>query len=386
MFRNRNQIGLALCAAVGIAASAAVADERSSYGPGGSYREHARLPRGKGATVMGDILRGVAIEEQARGDLIESIAHARAMHAEGYRFEVDNWKHYVQTYFDVKRINQLYAQQKRGSYLASLLATDQVMRSFGELLPHKFQASQGPAGAANDVLRRLEAANVTYVAVDRLGLDDPPLSTEQLAWIRLKRSIGSGRAIVFSASLGDALSVGWWPVTLRDDSFASVRSQLNSAMRGVKQELLQQGEISQLMQRELEEALANFRVTLDEAKSVAVSCDAQNDWAEASKWFNHDLKKQVKGVVAVNERSLVDGSMRFASGTTLDLVRHMHQYGLEFADPPVGGQLAYQPLYYSLRAVWQQLEPPAHREPGGAEDLRKNLSRSSYSDRNAEES
>ena len=338
----------------------------STVGQPQPARGHVFLPPAFAGTPASFQLSAVSQYLVAQGDLAESVAIARKIHAEAAALEIQNWVDHVDAYFERKRIWKKAQREKNPNYIDREAHRQEILKrrveeQFGDVArgdvtkplnwllaelfgPMAYQCFSGHQSAdewpVDDTLRKaLESAT------------EQELRQEDLHLIRFK----AGK-LEFPANEAKVLA-GFWPPGLGGPEFEWARANFEKARDDVLTELKAQGQVSHENGEKLVGALNDLFVGLDEAYT---SEDRRNasvslTYHEAKRYLR-SLLLQAHRVIRTHDRSVFDGTLCFQGGTVLDLLQHMYQTGVVFAPPEAGGDRVYKGvLMTNLRNIYMAL-------------------------------
>jgi len=329
-------------------------------------RGHTMLPPAFAGTPASFQLSAVAQYLVAQGDLAESVAIARKIHAEAAAQEIENWVDHVDAYFERKRIWEAAQREKNPGYIdreahrqeilkrrieeqISDVSRGDVTKPLNWLLaelfgPMAYQCFSGHQSAGDwpvdETLRKaLQSAT------------EQQLRQEDLHLIRFK----AGK-LEFPADQPKVLA-GFWPPGLSGPDFEFARANFEKARDNVLAELKAQGQVSHASGEALVGAVNDLFVVLDETYTSEDRRDASvSRTYHESKRYLRSLLLQVQRVIRTHDRSVFDGTLCFQGGTVLDLLQHMYQTGVVFAPPEPGGERVYKGvLMTNLRNIYMAL-------------------------------
>jgi hypothetical protein len=328
-------------------------------------RGHAFLPPAFAGTPASLQVEAVAKYLVAQGDLAESVAIARKIHAEAAAQEMENWVNYVDAYFKRRELWRQWRRKENPSYIDREAHRQEIIKRriqdqyqdvvrgdvtqhlnwlltelFGPMAYQCFAGYQSPSDwPVDDSLKKaLQSAM------------EQDLRPEDLHLIRFKAG-----DLEFPANQPKVLA-GFWPPGLRGPEFEAARIRFEKARDDVLAELKSKGEVSHQSGENLVGAVNDLLVTLDKVYSpedrrvAAVSLTYHE-----SKRYLRSLLLQVYRVIRTHDQSIFDGTLCFQGGTILELLQHMYQTGVVFAPPEGGDDRVYRSLMTNMRNIYLAL-------------------------------
>lgn len=371
-FPESSVLGPAICWGIWLAAIFAQPAPSGAQPP----QQHVFLPPALAGTPASFQVEAVAKYLVAQGDLAESIAIARKIHAEAVALEMQNWVNYVDAYFERREKWRQWRRKENPTYLQREAYRQEVIKKrietqyqdvvkgdvtehlnwllaelFGPMAYQYFSGSQGVSDwPVSDDLKQALAA----IAAQRLKEED----------LHLIRFNAGG--LEFPANDSKVLG-GFWPVGLRGPEFETRRAHFEEARDEALAKLRTGDEVSHENGQNLVRAVNDLFVALDEAyppdarKEISVSLT----YHEAQRYLR-SLLFQVHRLIRTHDHSAFDGSLCFEAGTLLDLLQHMYRTGVVFAPPEAGGQRVYQGILMpNMRNIYMALgsEKASYEQP-----------------------
>jgi hypothetical protein len=313
---------------------------------------------------------GVIDEELSYAVACRTLAEARKIHAEAYSIELDNWKKYVDVYWDRRR---RWEAEYRERHPDEWKVEKKRQERMKELVNDQYQRvlNNDTTRVCNWILRELanSVASFQYIS----GKNSAPrdidikLTEDDLKHIRL--TDGSGKAN-FAANQDSPLS-GEWPILFQAPGFERARKSYEAAVN----EVLSAGKLTYDSHTKLMEAIDGLYAALN----VAYPEDTRKVWKV---YEEYQGLKDVVGARAGNlhmatirnDASLITGSLSFKGDSLFGLLQHMYRHGLKFASPNPGDKEAYDRLFVNLRQMYVligQEQPGAGVQQGKADGAKK---------------
>jgi len=319
-------------------------------------RDHIRLPRTSGATVLSTYIDSHARLIAATGDYLESVAVARLIHTEAASREMDNSLKWVETYFERKLLNKDYRwnkmytphvelERKRNSIKATLIIHNPAILMERELTKTMnwilSQLSTFPD--AQTILFR----NDRNATLERFNF---PFEVDDLEKVNLclfERTT-DGSQTSFPANGGSPLLLDW-PAVLQKDRYSSYREEFDQ----LKDQILKDGMDGKIEYATLEatESLINrFHGELEKEypKEVRAEPKFYFEYKPGSNYLNVQLAA-IKLAVNSNNADAITGEYAFHGDSLFELLNHMSQNGLQFSSPPVGSKYVYTKIFLAMR-------------------------------------
>ncbi len=336
-------------------------------------RGHIILPPVRGGTALSFQIRAEAEYLAARGDLAESIAVARKIHADAFAQEIQNSVDYVDAYFQRRALNRKWRAEENPNHLEREERLQQVRRQrmerqFQDVLKGDLTDElnwllgelSGPTLALHyvagnvsytDSKERGPTVEGSYVAgeVPMEATDDShSISSADARLIQFS----DGR-LTFSAADPQVLVVSW-PFALRAPEFDALRKEFTSARDQVLTEIQSNKQATYASGERLIRSTDGLLVALDKIykDKVRDMSPAESLPYLAARRYLKTLACQVQRAVQDGDRSLSDGAVTFEGGNILELIRHMDRKGLAFAQPAVGGERVYRSLLSAMRSLY----------------------------------
>ncbi len=316
-------------------------------------RPHVMLPPAFGGTPLSFQIEAEAHYLAARGDLIESVAIARKIHAEAVAQEIQNSVDAVDAYFKRRELNQQWRAKENPD---NLQYQQKLRETRLKRLETQFQdVLKGDVTAyLNWLLTEVSGPALAYQYFGgSRGLNDSELNarldpqTVKLLW--LSDGGRSGGKLVFSATEPKVLQAEWPPAVL-DPQFAELRSRFESERDALLATLRQKRQASNDDVQSIVKCIDDLLVALERAYPA----ERRKEGSEfltyhAAKRYLRSLLAQVHRVAATKDSALLDGSLQFQGGRLLDLIAFMDRTGLVFAPPPPGAERAYGAVITDMR-------------------------------------
>lgn len=319
---------------------------------------HVRLPWTFGGTPLSYQINAQAAYMVAAGDMIESVAVARKIHAEAFAKEIENSKEYVRAFFERRAINQ---EEWRREHPDAMETEKRRQETKKRLVLEQYQrVLQGDVTATlNWLLRELANPMVAYRYLrERDGLAnsklDEPLSLDDLKLIRLTDG-GRGSQLVASAASGQVLETHW-PLALRDARFDVLRQQFEDSRKQMLAEAGGGGEVSNATSTKILQDVNALLVALEEAYPQERRADpAEYRVYYAAERFLKTLVANVHRAITTKDKTVFSGKLRYDGKSMVELIQHMYESGLEFAPPEPGGEGVYNKLFQSMRTLYANI-------------------------------
>ena len=310
-------------------------------------REHVLLPPATAGTPLSLRIAAEASYLAARGDMEESIARARKIHAEAFAKEIENSKEYVDAYFKRRELNREWRAKENPDYLARQerlreMRKQRMEKHFQEVLDGNL------ADELNWLLTELSGPSRSLLYADE---DDVKLnrniSKEEMEHVRFS----DGRAS-FSAVDPEVL-VPQWPWALRNPEYDVLRKDFDGARKQVLLDIKSEGQAG----FESGERLIKSVDALLTALKTDYPPDKYRDGSDSScyltaKRYLTTLALESHRVIHGAQDSLGSETLAFDGGTIIALIRHMDQTGLVFASPTPGDERVYRSLLTSMRRFY----------------------------------
>ncbi len=312
-----------------------------------------------GATPLSAAIRAEADYIASAGYAAEAVSRARINHAIAAEQEIRNAELWVSTYFRMREINRAARLKENPNFLMREAKRQKVME---DKMDKFFQLTlQGDVTEElNWLLRELSgpATAYQYLPGDRTLADsnlDRTLVPGEVQLIRLTDGHGS----VFAADEGKLLRTNW-PMALKHPLFDDVRANFEKCRDDAIEELKKNdGEVSWETGMRLREAVNRVADAFNAAYPREVRTQsgmAYVEYADANR-FVRSLALGVLRVLKSQDLAMLDGSKSFAGNSVVDLLLHMNQNSLVFAEPPPGGEELYKNLFLTMRGLYLSLTP-----------------------------
>jgi len=314
------------------------------------------VPPAWGTTPLSARIHADAAYIAAMGGFLVDEAVA-ARHREFAReHRINNYRLWVETYFDTRALWRAYRLQENPNFLMREEGRQKVKK---ELVTKYFQHTlKGDVTEElNWLLRELSgpALAMQYLPENQSLADkgDQELSERDVFHIRLS----DGR-LQFRAHNAEVLRTQW-PLAFRAPEFDGVRKQFETTRDEVLKELASLGPEEQLSyenSKKLMDAVALVAAALNDAYPPEKRKKPAT-WVEyrAGERFVQTLLAGVYRAIETNDRWLFDGSYEFKGDTVADLIQHMYRNGLIFAPPETGDKGTYEKLFLSMRDLYVNL-------------------------------
>jgi hypothetical protein len=317
---------------------------------------------------------------EAFGHMHESLATARKIHAEAYSLELDNWKKFVEVYWERKRLwKQEWRDRNPEEWKREQERQDRMRQRVKEQYQAVLHGSPAQvADAMNWMLRELSNSAVSYqydVGDKDLHLAEfnPKLSKEELKLILLKDGGPGNKRLVFSAADGEMASADW-PVALRGPECENACKVYEELRKAAIDEVKTSGKLSEKSRIKLIEAIDAIFKALDVEypKEKRVADTKVFSVYNVGKTALKTLLGQVNRIADINDPSVFSDQFRFQGDNVSGLVQFMYRKGLEFAPPRPGAEGFYRTMFAYLRQMYlrvEQIQPEA-AAPGKAGDAK----------------
>lgn len=323
-----------------------------------SGRSHILLPPTYGATPVSTMINAQAAYIAATGDFLESAANARMTNALAVDKELDNSLKWVRTYFERKELNRSYTRTP--NYVERQLAIEgkkkMVIENSAQIamkgdLTDELNWLLRELNIVAPMQRFLPNGNQTLVGTDF----DATLSRDDLKHI-LFTDGGQGQALLFPADSAEALR-GRWPRVLRAEEFAEPRERFEVVRDDTIAELRVTNEISTKTGQQLMDSLDALCDKFNAAyppNRRAQSPKTYNAFVAGKKYLQ-SLALGVFRMLETEDPRGFDGSYSFQGDSVVELVGHMHKFGLEFGPARPGDEAVYRKIFVSLRNLHANL-------------------------------
>lgn len=336
-------------------------------------RGHIILLPARGGTDLSFQIQAEADYLAARGDLAESIAVARKIHANAFAKEIQNSVDYVDAYFQRQALNKKWRAEKNPNHLEreerlQAVRKQRIERQFQDVLKGNLTDElnwllvelSGPTLALHYVAGEISynnsehpkpAVQGSYVAGD-IPLEGAAggytISSADAKLIQFS----DGR-LTFSAADPQILEVQW-PLALRAPEYDSLRDEFTAARDVVVNEMRSKKLASYENGERLIQATDGLLVALDKNRTEMIRqmSTAESQTCLAARRYLKSLTSEVHRAVQDGDRSLSEGAVKFDSGSVFELIRHMDRKGLSFAPPSAGGERVYRSLLSAMRGLY----------------------------------
>ena len=332
-------------------------------------RAHIFLPRTRGATVLSTYIDSQARYNAAAGDYLESVAVARVLHAEArlkeseaFNAEIESRRRWLKYYFEKKLLWRDYRRRLNPSFLEK--ERDALKRK-NDLLTNNpaLLMKNDLIGTMNWMLVQLatdrQAQTFLFSDAGREEFKDIDfnLTEEDVAGLTLcliERS--NGQQIHFRADRGSSLTSAY-PLALRKKTFQDKLARFEQLKEQIGEDC-QDGSIDYSTLEAAEFVIGQFRQALDR------EYPRKQRMADSSVYFEHKsgvdfLEVQQAAIRLAVESSNVsglNGDYAFHGDGLLELLNHMAQRGMQFAEPSQGQRFVYQKLFLGLRDIYLSLD------------------------------
>jgi hypothetical protein len=324
-----------------------------------------------GRTPLSDQINAEARYVAACGYMARSVAEARKINAEAVAQEIQDSVDYVKAYYERRHI---YEEEWRKKHPDDWTRESQRQERIKKRVEKQYQSiMRGGDRSMTDMLNWLlqEISNSTtslqYVFDAKSPLQpeaDLKLTERELRLIRLTDGGHEGSRLVFSAGDGNVL-LPKWPLALRGRECDAARDNYDRARDAAVKEMRATHEISYDNQVKLMQAVNGLFIALDTAYPSEIRKDHREflDYS-AGKRFIQSLVAAAHRAITINDVSVFSGGLRFQGDSLFALIQHMHQNGLQFAQPEPGGESIYKIVFTNLRTMYVNL---AREQPANAQ-------------------
>ena len=323
--------------------------EQSCWSQPAPSREHVFLPPTFGATASSLQIEAQARYLVARGDLMESAAIARRIHADAFAKEIENSVYYIEKYIEAKKLkHELWKLNNPDRYQR----VENRQKLIKDRMEHQFQEVLGGdrTEMLNWLLVKLSNSAVSvhndFVQLP-MGEADGKIQPEDLALIRFS----DGR-LSFSAGDHEVLKTSW-PYALLAPAFDEARNEYESARDVFVRKLGVGGTLEYQSARRLVKAVDGLLVMLDQVYPVGKRSEKEHiaNYVTASRYLRN-LAMETHHAIRDGDVSIQHRDLHFEGGTVLELVKHMNRTGLTFADPKPPGERVYRSLLNEMRNLY----------------------------------
>ncbi len=323
-----------------------------------SPREHIFLPPARGGTSLSFQIQAEAQYLAARGDLAESIAAARKIHAEAFANEIQNSVDYVDAYFQRRALNRKWRSEADPNHVAREKHLQEVRR---QRIEQQFQdVLKGDlTDELNWLLVELSGPTLAlhYVG-DKLSVTDskrlgPAVEDCTITAADARLIQFSDGRLTFSAADTQILDVRW-PFALRAPEFDALRVEFDVAREQVVADIRTEKRAAHESGERLIQSTDRLLVALEKicAEQVRHMTPAESLPYLAARRYLKSLTSEVHRAVQDGDRSLTEKAIKFEGGNVFQLIRHMDRTGLAFAPPVPGGERVYRSLLTSMRGLY----------------------------------
>jgi hypothetical protein len=308
------------------------------------------------------------IEAQARtiaaqGDFLESVAHARKIHALAYAQELRNAAEEVERYFERRRINREKVLEEKGD--SPDVSREKRQKAIQSYVRNELHESLGPEGRARLLNWLLAELCGPTMAVQYAGASEAlpelnaELSDDMKEQIWLTDGGPAGRRLEFRLSDATVLETPWPPGLCREQ-FDPLRAEFEAARDDLLREVKSAGRVSEATRNRLMLAVDHLLIKLEEAfpEEDRKNATLFSEYHAAKKYLR-SLVVQVYRATGTHDRAVFAGTLQFQGHTILELIQHMSQSGLEFAPCKEGGERVYGRLLRAFQSVY--VRPVAQR-------------------------
>jgi hypothetical protein len=316
-----------------------------------------------GGTPLSYLIEAEADYLQAYGQMHESLAVARKIHAEAYSLELDNWVKYVKCYWERRR---LYEAEYRRLHPLEWDVEKERQARMTQLVNEQYQRvlRGDTTRVCNWILRELANSVVSYQCVSGRSPNQPEtdcqLMDQDLRFILLTDGGRGGKPLVFAANEKSPL-LPPWPFLLLAPDFDKAREHYEQVQKAVVEEIKTTHKFSHENHTDLIAAIEKLYAALE------VAYPKENREGKTKVYADYRVAKQAVDMLAanvhraatLNDASVIDGQLCFKGNSLFALVQHMYKNGLEFAPrkPGTGGELTYQKLFTGLRQIYVRIGP-----------------------------
>ena len=240
--------------------------------PAGSYGQmegtgHIILPPAFGATPASTIIESQSKYVAAQGDLIQSAAIARRIHAEAYALEIQDSVEALKAYFEIRRINREAVLAEKGN--RPDIGRERAEKAMKLLIERDFPyvlKQKDPSAELNWLLTKLcgPTMAVQYMAgSESLPELNARLNDDAKQQIWLTDGGPAGSRLEFRLSEGKVLETAW-PPGLRRPPFTPLRIEFEAARDQLLNDIKASGQVSDQSRDRAIMALDRLLVALDE--------------------------------------------------------------------------------------------------------------------------
>jgi hypothetical protein len=291
----------------------------------------------------------------------KTLAEARVIHAQAYSMELDNWRKYVEVYWQRRHIYE--AEYHRLHPLEWDVEKERQER-MKQLVDEQYQRvlRTDTTRACDWILKELANSVVSFQSVNgksplQPGIDCQ-LTKQDLNHIMLTDRGRGGKALVFAASDANVL-LPPWPFCLLAPEFDKARANYERTQKAVVDEIKTTHKFTYKNRSDLIGAVEELYTALDAA--YPKETHGGSDYFAAKNAIK-SLAGNVNRAAILNDVSVISGQLRFTGDSLFALVQHMYRNGLEFAPPKrgTGGEQTYQKLFNGLRQIYVRIGQDDH--------------------------
>jgi hypothetical protein len=312
-----------------------------------------------GGTPASYQIQAEASYMKAYGRMNESLATARKVNAEAVALEIQNSIDDVKAYFERRRINREEVAQLDPNYLERETKRQAVLKRRVETQYQDILRGD-VTRPLNWLLRELSGPAVAYQYLPGSqtlvhSQLDPKFSPRDLHQIRLTDGGGKASHFTLRADDGKVLQ-DKWPLALRGNEFAEVRTNYEKVRDDVMKEVQDTGKTTPESEAKLMQSVNTLFVALEDAypKEVRQDPEKYTTYSTAKRFLQATLAS-CNRALSTNDPYILGGGLRFQGDSVVGLIQHMYQNGLEFAPPEPGGEGVYKTLFESLRTLYTSI-------------------------------
>jgi hypothetical protein len=194
---------------------------------------------------------------------------------------------------------------------------------------------------------------------------DQKLTDRDLHLIRLTDGGSQASRLVFAAADGKILQAAW-PLGLRSPECAAARENYERTRDAVVKDLEEKRQPTSESQTQLMQDVNALFVALDNAyPKERLKNPSEFLTYSAAKRFLQSTLAASHRAISTTDPQVFGGGLRFRGDSTVGLIEHMYQSGLEFAPPVPGGEGVYKTLFQGLRTLYMRIasEQPLAEAP-----------------------
>jgi hypothetical protein len=295
-----------------------------------------------------------------------TLAEARVINAKAYSMELDNWKKYVEVYWDRRHI---WEAEFRKRYPEEWKVEEERQKRMTKYVTDQYQwvLKGDTTRASNWILRELANSVVSFQSVSGKTPIQPEidckLTAQDLKLIRLTDRGRNGKALEFAVS-DDNVLLPPWPFVLLAPAFDKARENYERTQKAVVDELKTTHKFTYQNHEDLVTAIEKLYTAL------GVAYPEEDRKKDTRMWGDYRAAKQAIDILAsnatragiINDVSAIEGHLSFKGDSLFALVQHMYRNGLEFAPPQRGkaAEGAYIKLFQGLRQIYVGIGPNDH--------------------------